>query len=143
MPLKNYTTTVAASRSINEIQDSLVKHGATDVLFQYEEGTGRIEALRFMLSIKGNKQTFSLPVNWRRFQEVLKLQEVRRWDDEDYVYRVAWRNIRDWVMAQMALYETMIVDIPQVFLPFMTDNKGQTLYEAIQSGQLKLGSGEK
>lgn len=41
----------------------------------------------------------------------------------------AGRNIRDWVMAQLALYETEMVDMGQVFLPFATDTKGQTLYE--------------
>jgi len=80
-------------------------------------------------------------VNWRKFQRVLELQQVRRWDDEEYVYRVAWRNIRDWVMAQLALYETEIVDMPQVFLPFATDQKGQTLYEKMVEGKFLLGDG--
>jgi len=71
----------------------------------------------------------------------LELQQVRRWDDEEYVYRVAWRNIRDWVMAQLALYETEIVDMPQVFLPFATDQKGQTLYEKMVEGKFLLGDG--
>jgi hypothetical protein len=36
-------------------------------------------------------------------------------------------------MAQRALYETEIVDMPQVFLPFATDGKGKTLYEHVQA----------
>jgi hypothetical protein len=60
---------------------------------------------------------------------------------EEYVYRVAWRNIRDWVMAQLALYETEIVEMPQVFLPFATDAKGQTLYDKMLSRKLLLGPG--
>lgn len=143
MPLKNYTTTVPADRSIQEIQVALVKNGATGVLFEYEKGTGRIAALKFLLEIGGKKTPFSLPVSWRRFQQVLKNQEIRRADDEDYCYRVAWRDIRDWVLAQMALYETSMVEMPQVFLPFATDNKGQTLYEKISKGQFFLGEGEK
>ncbi len=131
MPIKNYTTVVPANRTITEIQDALVKHGATGVLYKYEQGTGRIEALQFLLRIKNKDVAFSLPVNWRKFQRVLEIQQVRRWDEEDYVYRVAWRNIRDWVMAQLALYETEIVEMPQVFLPFATDAKGQTLYEKV------------
>jgi hypothetical protein len=125
MPIKNYTTVVPANRRITEIQDALVKHGATGVLYKYEQGTGRIEALQFLLRIKNQDVAFSLPVNWRKFQRVLELQQVRRWEEEEYVYRVAWRSIRDWVMAQLALYETEIVDMPQVFLPFATDAKGQ------------------
>jgi hypothetical protein len=142
MPIKNYTTVVPANRSITEIQDALVKHGATGVLYKYEQGTGRIDALQFLLPINNQDVAFSLPVNWRKFQRVLQLQEVRRWDEEEYVYRVAWRNIRDWVMAQLALYETEIVDMPQVFLPFATDAQGQTLYEKMVDGKFLLGDGK-
>ena len=47
MPIKNYTTTVPSNRSMAEIQDALVKHGANGMLYQYEQGTGHIEALQF------------------------------------------------------------------------------------------------
>ena len=53
---------VPASRSIAEIQDALVKHSATGVLYKYEQGTGRIEALQFVLRIKHKDVAFSLPV---------------------------------------------------------------------------------
>ncbi len=138
MPIRNYTTKVTANRSIEEIQSALVQHGATGILYEYEQGTGRIEALRFLLLVKQAPVQFSLPVNWRRFQAVLKHQQVRRWDDEDYVYRVAWRNIRDWVMSQLALYETQIVELPQVFLPFATDKRGRTLYDQMQERKFLL-----
>ncbi len=138
--IKNYTTQVPANRSIEEIQASLVSHGASGVLFEYEQGTGRIAALKFKLPIKGKEVGFALPVQWRKFQRVLQLQQVPRADDEDYVYRVAWRNIRDWVLAQMALFETEIVELPQVFLPFaVTGNK--TLYDTVVEGKFLLGDG--
>lgn len=35
MPIKNYTTKVPTNRSIAEIQDALVEHGATGVLYKY------------------------------------------------------------------------------------------------------------
>jgi len=143
MPIKNYTTTVPATRSISEIQDALVKHGAMGMLYKYEQGTGRIEALQFLLRIKNQDIAFSLPIHWRRFQRVLELQQVRRWDEEEYVYRMAWRNIRDWVMAQLALYETEIVEMPQIFLPFATDAQGQTLYDHVQANpRFLLGHGQ-
>ena len=142
MPIKNYTTTVPANRSIQEIQDALVSHGATGFLLEYEKGTGRIQACKFLLEIKDNQIPFALPVNWRMFQAVLKEQKVKRWNDEDYCYRVAWRNIRDWILAQLALFETEMVELPQIFLPFATDVKsGQTLYEKISQGQFLLGEG--
>ncbi len=141
--IKNYTTKVPANRSIEEIQASLVAHGAQGVLYEYEQGTGRIAALKFILLVNEQKVGFALPVSWRMFQAVLKRQQVSRWDDEDYVYRVAWRNVRDWVLAQMALYETQMVELPQVFLPFATDRSGQTLYESVKDGKFLLGDGNK
>lgn len=42
-------------------------------------------------------------------------------------------------MAQLALYETEIVEMPQVFRPFATDATGQTLYDKMRSGELLLG----
>lgn len=141
MAIKNYTTKVPAQRSIEEIQQALVKHGATGVLYEYEQGTGRIAALKFILPVNDQKVGFALPVQWRRFQAVLKRDRVKRWADEDYCYRVAWRCIRDWVLAQMALHETQIVELPQVFLPFAMGKDGTTLYDQVAAGKLLLGSG--
>ena len=44
-------------------------------------------------------------------------------------------------MAQLALYETEMVDMGQVFLPFATDTKGQTLYEKMAEGKFLRGPG--
>jgi hypothetical protein len=142
MPLKNYTTQVPADRSIAEIQQALVKNGASGVAYEFEPG-GRIAGLMFRLNVHGQTVQFSLPVNWKLLQVVLKEQKVRNWQDEHYVYRVAWRNLRDWVLAQMALYETAMVELPQVFLPFAQNAAtGKTLYESVKSRQLLLGDGQ-
>jgi len=42
----------------------------------------------------------------------------------------------------LALYETEIMDMPQVFLPFATDAKGQTLEEKMVEGKFVLGDGK-
>jgi len=44
-------------------------------------------------------------------------------------------------MAQLALYETEMIEMPQVFLPFATDAKGQTLYDKMLNGKFLLGPG--
>lgn len=90
MPVKNYTTSVPASRSIEEIQKALVLRGASQVLFQYEQGTGKIQALKFTLVIGENNLPFQLPAEWRLFQELLKKQGVSKWRGEEYVYCIIW-----------------------------------------------------
>ena len=101
------------------------------------------DAFNFALPFKdGRNIAYSLPCEWRRFQQVLKNQRISRWNDDEYAYRVAWANIRDWVASQMALYETEMVDIPQIFLPFAVGNSGRTLYEHVQTNPgFLLGDG--
>ena len=43
--------------------------------------------------------------------------------------RTAWRNVRDWIMAQMAIIEAGQVEMEEVFLPYLTDRQGRTLYQ--------------
>jgi hypothetical protein len=45
---------------------------------------------------------------------------------------VAWRNRQDGVLAQLALFETEMVEMPQVFLLFAPDAKEQALYDQVQ-----------
>jgi hypothetical protein len=98
----------------------------------------RISALQFALPFKdGHNIAFSLPCEWRRFQQVLKNQNVRRWDEDEYAYRVAWANIRDWVASQMVLYETEMVDMPQIFLPFAVGKDDKTLYEQMHMSRCR------
>jgi hypothetical protein len=58
VPIKNYTTEVPANRSLAEIQEALVKHGATGMLYKYEQGTGRVEALQCLLRVKDKDVNF-------------------------------------------------------------------------------------
>lgn len=137
-PIKNYSTTVTANRSIEEIQSSLVAHGASAVALDFERGTGRIAALKFKMHLGDTELGFEMPVDWRRFQAVLKQQKVARWEDEDYCYRVAWRNVRDWLLSQMAFHETRMVELVQVFLPYAITDNGTTMFDRLASGNLKL-----
>ena len=41
----------------------------------------------------------------------------------------------------LTLYETEIMDMPQVFLPFATDAKGQTLYAKVAQSKFLLEDG--
>lgn len=139
MALKNYTTKIPVGQSIKEIEQALVKNGAVGMLYEYEQGTGRIESLKFVLMLNGQKIGFALPVKWRKFQQVLQNQNVARSSDDDYCYRVAWRCVRDWVLAQLALYETELVELPQIFLPFAYGKGDRTVYEQVVEGKLLLG----
>lgn len=142
MAIKNYTTKLSALQSVAKIQESLISHGAAGIQMMYDADK-RISSLAFMLPIKGGKNlSFKLPCEWRKFQQVLVNQDIRRSQEDEYCYRVAWANLKDWVLAQMALYETEIVDMPQIFLPFMNVKGDKTLYEQLAGNQFLLGDGK-
>ena len=46
MPIKNYTAIVPANRSISEIQYTFIMQGFYGLLYKYEQGTVRMEALQ-------------------------------------------------------------------------------------------------
>jgi hypothetical protein len=61
----------------------------------------------------------------------MKEQRISNSRDDDYCYRVAWRILRDWVDIQIALVEVDIVQMQEVFLPYVVQKNGQTLFENI------------
>ncbi len=59
----------------------------------------------------------------------------------EQAYRVAWRNILDWVQAQMALIEIEMTKLEEVFLPYMVAKSGKTYFETLENRQFQLESG--
>ncbi len=141
MALKNTYAKLPVGRYIESAQNALVKAGASGVQFGYDEG--RITSLAFLLPLGGSEVKFRLPVNWRKFQNVLKKENIGRADDDDYAYRVAWACTMDWIEAQMAFVESENVSVPQVFLSYAVTKDDQTIFEKVAADpKLLLGSGE-
>ena len=56
--------------------------------------------------------------------------------------RVAWRILKDWVEAQLALIATQMVSLDQIMLPYMLMDEGLTVYDLYRKQQLAIGSGD-
>jgi len=141
-PIANYSTTVAALKSIGEIQGILVAHGATHILMDYDQG--KPVGLAFVVTTSYGDVPFRPPANIDRVQVVLNKQRVRTKVSEELAFRVAWRILKDWVRAQMAILETEMVTIDQVFLPYMQVGKeGETLYQVMLDHHLQLPGGNR
>nr|DAR44498.1 MAG TPA: hypothetical protein [Caudoviricetes sp.] len=138
MPLLNYTTKVDVYTTISAIQGQLVKHGAKKIMQEYDDA-GRITALSFQIDTPNGLRAIKLPANAEPVRRVLSKQKVKC--DVEQSERVAWRIIKDWVEAQMAILESEMVQMDEIFLPYMLNSKGQTVFEAYQSQQLWLGEG--
>ena len=138
MPLLNYTTKVDIYTTIGAIQGQLVRHGARKIMQDYDD-QGRITALSFLVDTPAGPRGIRLPANVDAVFEVLTQQRVKC--DREQAERVAWRIVKDWVEAQMAILESEMVQIDEIFLPYMVDNHGQTLFQAYRNNQLMLEGG--
>ena len=150
--IANYTTEVPAMRSVGEIQGILVGHGARAIMIDYD---GEVPvALAFVIKTTQGELPFRLPANVKQVEKILLNMRARppeTWhSDYEKVMdrirkqsaRVAWRIIKDWVRAQMAILDTEMVKVEQVFLPYLDVGGGKTLYDAMsERGFKQLGTG--
>jgi len=141
MPLKNYSTEISAMKSISEIQANLVLHGASSIMVNY--GPDREpESLSFIIPTNQGNIPFRLPANVKAVQTLLEKQKAKDRNRPGQATRVAWRIIKDWVAAQVAIIETEMVTIEQVFLPYMLVKGQSTLYEAMLDKGFYLTEGK-
>lgn len=152
MPLLNYTTSVPIEKSIGEIQRMLASRGVQGVLTEYDGP--HVAAVSFRMLVSGEMISFRLPCSWRAVQEVFKHKNSNRIringrlpdrinDTQERATAVAWRIIKDWTEAQLALVELNQTTIPQVFLSHAITKSGETLGERMMSDpKFLLGSGK-
>lgn len=136
MPIMNYTTKVDVFATLGEIQGQLVKHGAKKIMQDYDND-GHITALSFLIDTPNGPRGVKLPANVDAVWNVLAKQKVKC--DRDQAERVAWRIVKDWVAAQMAILESEMVQMDEIFLPYMLNDKGQTLFQCYRQNQLSIG----
>lgn len=138
MAIKNYTSGVDVYASLGEIQGALAGHGARQIMAEYDE-KGHPTGVPFAIDTAAGRRGFMLPANIDGVLAVFQRQKLKA--DRDQAERTGWRNLRDWVLAQMAIIETGMASVDEVFLPYLTDGRGNTMYSLYATGTLKLGDG--
>lgn len=144
--LFTYTTEIEPAKTIAEIQEVLISHGAKTVMTNYADN-GKIESLSFSVLVDGQERGIRLPADPTPVLKVLERQYQqgkisRKFAEEHQALRVAWRIVLYWVTAQMAILETQMVKMEQVFLPYMIMRDGQTLFESMVKTGFKLLGGK-
>lgn len=134
MPIKNYSTGVSAVQTVGEIQGLLASHGARKVMMDYTEA-GKVETVTFGLMINGSMAGFRIDAKPEGVIRVMKKDGKKC--DEAQAERIAWRNIKDWIAAQLALVETEQAAMEQVFLPYLLDQTDTTLYQRLVERQFQ------
>ena len=148
MALLNYSTKVAAEKTAGEIVRILVAHGAYQVLQDFDPGTGSVIALSWKVRTRNGDLPFRLPVKPDAVAKVLQKQYDQRRVPiaalrDGQATRVAWRIVKDWCQAQMALLEAGMVEFEEIFLPYLMMGPRETLYQRMLTGGFKeLGPGE-
>ncbi len=109
---------------------------------------GRVKALAFKVNMPNGELPIRLPINAAATLKVLQRQAADReipagYARDDHAYRVAWRNIFHWVSAQMALLETEMVKMEEIFLGYVITPGGQTIFEVMANKGFLLGPGQK
>ena len=138
MAILNYTTTISAEKTASEIQSRLVKAKAQAVLCEYGDD-GVMSAMSFRVPTKYGVISFRMPANTTGVLRVLTRDSrvPKRLKTKQQAANVAWRVLKDWIEAQLAIVEAEMADMAEVFLPYAQDNSGRTMYQALEAGGFK------
>jgi hypothetical protein len=121
------------------MQAALGKAGAAQVALDYANGGP--SGLGFTLPTPYGPRSFALPVNVDAVHRLLAQQagkNSRVKADRAQSERVAWRIVRDWLFAQLALIEAEQASLDQVMLPYLRVDDSHTLYDAYRARDVAM-----
>jgi len=133
MALLNYTTQISADKTVAEIQAILARSGAMAIMTEYDANTVLV-GISFKIATPFGPTAYSLPCDISAVNRILDKQAragkvPRRLVTTEQAARVGWRIIKDWIEAQLALVQTQMVTLDQVFLPYARTPNGETVYQ--------------
>ena len=141
-PPLNYTTRIPVTRSAMECSELLAAAGADMVSMTYRDK--KPVGLAFRLVTAGALRDFVMPVNIDGVKELLaradypasvKTKDLSVYVTREHAARVAWRVIKDWLEAQLALIAADMATLDQVMLPYLQVESG-SLYDLVQQRAL-------
>lgn len=141
MPILNYTTQIDTAKTAGEIQVLLGLKGATSVSIQYADGEPC--SVFFAIDVRGQLINFQLPSNWEGVLAVIRADRKipYKWKTNEQAKRIAWRIVKNWVEAQLAIIESGQAELAEVFLPYAITLNGSTLFKKLSdSPRLLLGA---
>lgn len=141
MAILNYTTTVDAFKTVSEIEYILMKHQAKSIMKNYEGES--ITSLSFLIDTRYAQVPIKLPAKVDECMKVLQREKKSNPKKQikatrEQAERVAWRILKDWVEAQMALLDIEMAKCEEVFMPYIVGRNGQTLFEKLEEQKFLL-----
>jgi AhpD family alkylhydroperoxidase len=142
MSYENVGRAIDAAKSVGEIQQLLARHGAARVMVEYD-ATGTPSGLAFELKTSTGVRGFRLPAKIDGVLGALERQAgkgrvTKSMVNRTHAGRVAWRILKDWLEAQLALVQADLVELDEVMLAYMLRSDDKTMYQFVreQLGQL-------
>ena len=134
----NYTTTIPVTKTCGECQAILAAAGAASVAVHYEDG--QPTGLSFSLRTPHGPRDFTLPVDVAAMQAVLvkadrdgdfaSLKKGGKFTTREHAANVAWRVVKDWLEANLALIAAQMATLDEVMLPYLHVAPDRTLWQA-------------
>lgn len=137
MAIKNYSTTIGASRTAGKIQGMLAEAGALCTMVEYT--AKKPVSLSFQVDTSFGLQSVRLPINAEGMLRAFKREKVpKNYQTLEQAERTAWRNCEDWIAAQLAMIDGEQLDLAEIFLPQTITKDGSTVYELFERKQILL-----
>lgn len=131
--IKNYTSEAKVENTIRNIEELVVKRMHARQFFK-EYKNDEVVGIVFVIPTDKGDLSFKMPARIEQINQFVRTREQAA--------RTAWKNIYDWIDAQIALIETEQVKVEEVFLPYLTDQNGVTLFEIMEKNKFALPSGK-
>jgi len=141
MNIKNYTSSVAASKSQIKIEQLLIEIGAMGISKEYKDK--KISAISFSIIVDGTKLFYELPVDVEEVYNVLIKKTYKRPTQiqSDNVLaqseRTTWKLLSEWVEIQCSMILMRQGKPEQMFFQYMLNADGNTLYEVARENNFK------
>jgi hypothetical protein len=151
----NYTTTVPAPQTIAECLTFLAEAGAASVSIHYD-AAHQPSGLSFSLNTPHGARNFTLPVNvdgcWAAITKMLRTNaphvsrgQLNKLGSRQHAHDVAWRVVKDWLEATLAIIAAQMATLDEVMLPYLHVDEERTLWQAYREREdaleLEAGSG--
>jgi hypothetical protein len=131
--IANYTTSIAVDKTVAEISKLLAAAKATAILSELENGQPVAVSFRIKNEF-GVVLTFRLPARVEGVYAVLQRSRSigHNFKDREQAARVAWRIVLYWLDAQLAMIQSGVAKVEEIFLPYAQDSSGVTVYERLR-----------
>lgn len=139
MGIANYTTKVAVTQTVGDIQAILNRRGISRITTLFDDDA-RPVGLAFVAATDYGSREFEVPVRTEGVFAALIADTTvpKNLRTREQAERVAWRIAHDWLRTQGALVDADMATLDEIMLPFMLapDGSGR-LYAAYRETHLR------